>query len=64
MIKGEDIVHITTIKSWSNECIKVFDKNQKEYRINVNDLLDLFKGVEFRVIQKKVWGYLVPIEKK
>lgn len=65
IIKGSDIDRIVTINGrWTNNCIKVFDKKDKEYRMNVNAFLDLFKGVEFNVIQKTSWGYLVPIRKK
>lgn len=65
MVKGNDIVRFATINSWyAQGCIRVFDREDKEYRMYVADLLDLFKGKKFRVIEKRVWNYLVPIEEK
>ncbi len=64
MLKGDDIDHITTINSrYANNCVRVFDKEGKEYRMHVGDLLNLFRGKEFKVMQKRVWGYLISEEK-
>jgi len=58
-MNGKDIKHLDTIDSkYASGYIRAFDKDNKEYRVHICTLIQMFDKFDFKVNMKRVYPHL------